>query len=77
MSTGIHGASQVTLVGKTPPVQQTKERWVWSWESHLDPSSIGAWQPTPVFLPGESGGQGSLAGYSPLGHQESDTTEAT
>ena len=24
-----------------------------------------AWQPTPVFLPGESHGQRSLAGYSP------------
>ena len=27
------------------------------------------WQPTPVFLPGESQGQRSLAGYSPLGLQ--------
>ena len=33
------------------------------------------WQPTPVFLPGESYGQKSLAGYSPWGHKESDTTE--
>ena len=24
-----------------------------------------AWQPTPIFLPGESHGQRSLAGYSP------------
>ena len=32
-------------------------------------------QPTPVFLPGEFYGQRSLAGYSPLGHKESDTTE--
>ena len=32
-------------------------------------------QPTPVFLPGESHGQRSLAGYSPRGHKESDTTE--
>ena len=36
-----------------------------------------AWQPAPVFLPGESQGQRSLAGYSPWGHRESDTTEAT
>ena len=36
-----------------------------------------AWQPTPVFLPGESHGQRRLAGYSPQGHRESDTTEAT
>ena len=34
-------------------------------------------QPTPVFLPGESQGQRSLVGYSPQGHQESDTTEVT
>ena len=31
--------------------------------------------PTPVFLPGESHGQRSLAGSSPWGHRESDTTE--
>ena len=36
-----------------------------------------AWQPTPIFLPGESHGQRSLAGYSPWGCKESDTTEAT
>ena len=33
------------------------------------------WQPTPVFLPGESHGQRSLAGYSPEGCKGSDTTE--
>ena len=36
-----------------------------------------AWQPTPVFLSGESRGQRSLAGYSPQGHKELDTSEAT
>ena len=36
-----------------------------------------AWQPTPVFLPGKSHGQRILAGYSPQGHNESDTTEET
>ena len=35
------------------------------------------WQPTPVFLPGESQGQGSLVGCRPWGHTESDTTGAT
>ena len=34
-------------------------------------------QPTPVFLPGESHGQKSLAGSSPWGHKELDTTEYT
>ena len=33
------------------------------------------WQPTPVFLPGESHGQRSLAGYSPWDHEVSDMTE--
>ena len=32
---------------------------------------------TPVFLPGESHGQRSLAGYSPWGCKESDIIEAT
>ena len=35
------------------------------------------WQPTPVFLSGESQGWGSLVGCSPWGCTESDTTEAT
>ena len=33
------------------------------------------WQPTPVFLPGESHGLRSLADYSPWGCKEWDTTE--
>ena len=39
------------------------------------------WQPTPVFLPGESHGQGSLVGCGPWGHynpcgcKKSDVTE--
>ena len=35
------------------------------------------WQPTPVFLPGESPGRGSLVGCHLWGRTESDTTEAT
>ena len=41
------------------------------------PGGGRAWQPTPVFLPGKSHGQRSLAGYSPQGRTESDTTEVT
>ena len=33
------------------------------------------WQPTPVFLPGESQGRGSLVGCCLWGRTESDTTE--
>ena len=35
------------------------------------------WQPTPVFLPGESQGWGTLVGCRLWGRTESDTTEAT
>ena len=35
------------------------------------------WQPTPVFLPGESQGRGSLVGCRLWGHTELDTTEVT
>ena len=38
---------------------------------------LGRSPPTPIFLPGESHGQRSLEGYSPYGHKELDTTEAT
>ena len=43
--------------------------WVWKipWRR--------AWQPIPVFLPGESHGQRGLTGYSPQGLRESDMTE--
>ena len=36
-----------------------------------------AWQPTPVFMPGESHGQRSLLGCRLQGGSESDTAEAT
>ena len=35
------------------------------------------WQPTPVFLPGESQGWGRLVGCRLWGHTELDTTEVT
>ena len=49
------------------------ETWVQSpgWEDLLEKGMAT----TPVFLPGEFHGQRSLAGYSPWGHKESDTTE--
>ena len=49
------------------------------WASQVTPSGKipwrRAWQPTPIFLPGESHGERNLAGYSPQG--ESDMTEVT
>ena len=62
-----------SVVNNSPSVQETQETWVHSlgWEVSLEEK----WQPTPVFLPGESHGQRSLVGYSPGGCKESDTTE--
>ena len=56
-------------------MKETQEMWILSLDQE-DPWRR-AWQPTPVFLPEESPGQRSLAGYSPWGHKESDTTEHT
>ena len=52
-------------------IQETQEPWVKKipWRR--------AWQPTPIFLPGESRGPRSLVGYCPKSHKESDTTETT
>jgi len=46
------------------------------WYDFKDPRR-GKWQPTPVFLPGESQGQGSLMGCRLWGRTELDTTEVT
>ena len=45
----------VQLVKNLPAMQKTQETWVWSlgWEDPLEEE----WQPTPVFLPGESHGR--------------------
>ena len=49
------------------------ETWVQSlgWEDLLGRE----WQPSAVFLPGESHGQRNLVGHSPWGHKELDMTE--
>ena len=51
------------------------ETWVQSvgWEEPLEKKMTK--NDTPVFWPEEFHGQRSLAGYSPWGHKESDTTE--
>ena len=66
-------ASLVAQLVKNPPAMREKpglDPWVGKipWRR--------AWQPIPVFLPGESDGQRSLVGYSPwgpqrVGHKES------
>ena len=65
--TGFPGGS---VVKSLPAKQETR---VWSLGREDPPEKD--WQPTLVFLPGESHGRRSLVGYSPWGHKESDTTE--
>ena len=65
--TGFPGGS---VVKSLPAKQETR---VWSLGREDPPEK--EWQPTLVFLPGESHGRRSLVGYSPWGHKESDTTE--
>ena len=58
------------MVKNLPAIQETRfNPWVGkiSWRRE--------WQPTSVFLPGESHRQTSLVGYSPLAHTTLDTTE--
>ena len=73
----ILGASQVALVvrkllanaGDIRDTDSIPRVWKIPWRR--------AWDPTPVFLPGESHGQSSLVGYSSWGCKELDTTEVT
>ena len=50
-----------------------RETWVQSQVSKIPWKRL--WQPTPLFLPGKFHGERSLAGYSPWGRKELDTTE--
>ena len=58
---------------KCLPVQETKETRFESWVKKIPWRR--AWLPTPAFLPGESHGPRSLAGYSPRDRKQSDVTE--
>ena len=63
--------SLVARVGKSPSARQELKVRLPGGKDCLERK----WQPTLAFLPGESHGQRSLAGYSPLGHKQSDVTE--
>ena len=60
-------------VENLPAMQEAQEMWVWSlgWEDPLEEEIVTH----SCILPGKSYEQGSLVGYSPRGHKESDTTE--
>jgi len=59
----------VYLVVKNPPCQCRRHKGCRfdSWVGKIPWKR--AWQPTPVFLPGKSHGQRSLAGNNPLGRR--------
>ena len=70
LSWGFPGGSAVKNLPAIQDPQETRIRSL-GWEGRR------AWQPTPVFFPGESHGQRSLAGYNPKYCQESEMTEMT
>ena len=72
----IYIASQVALVVTNLPANAGDVRNGFDpWVGKIPWSRV--WQPTSVFLPGESHGQRIQAGYGPQGHKESHTTEET
>ena len=60
-------------IGKESACQCRRHKRCWfnPWAGKIPWRRV--WQPIPVFLPGKSHGQRSLAVYSPQGHKESDT----
>ena len=72
-----------TLAWKIPWMEEPGRslRVEHDWATSLSLFTFMHWrrkrQPTPVFLPGESQGWGSLVGCCLWGHTESDTTEVT
>ena len=67
----------VSSPGRLQPMRSLRARHDWATSLWLFPFMHWKrkWQPTPVFLPGESQGQGSLVGCHLWGLTESDTTE--
>ena len=72
--TGIYQAPRASLVAQMVKIcLQCRRPGFYPWVRKI--SWRRAWLPNPVFLPGGFYGQRNLAGYSPWGHKESDTTE--
>ena len=66
----MHLVKTPEMVKNLPAVRETRVRSL-GWEDSLKK----VWQPTVVFLPGEVYRQRILAGYSPWGRKELDTTK--
>ena len=60
----LKGFPSGSVVKNTPAMLEPQETRVLSLVGKI--SCRRAWQPTPIFLPGESHGQGSLMGYRPF-----------
>ena len=72
------GASQVVLMVKNPLASAGDAREICRFNPWVGKILWRrAWQPTPVFMLGESHGQRSVVGNSPWGCKESDTAEMT
>ena len=69
----ITGTSLVAQMVKNLPAKQETSLQSLGWVGKMPWSR--KWQPIPVFLPGKSLGQRNLAGYSPWGRKDLDTTE--
>ena len=70
------GASQVALVVKNPPANAGDTGGLGSIPGPGNSPGIGHGNPLQYsFLPGESNGQRSLAGYNPWSHKELDTID--
>ena len=72
------GLNVYTLLYKSFPgssLPAIQDTWVQSWVGKIPKRR--KWQPTPVFLPGESHGQRRLAGYNLWDRRELETTEVT
>ena len=65
-----------TFIHNGPKWEQTPKSFGSKWINY-GTSWRGKWQPTPVFLPGESRGQRSLVGCCPWGRTGSHTIEVT
>ena len=65
-----------SVVKNPPEKQEIQESWVWylCGKDRLEEEMANPFH-IPVFLPGQSYGQRSLAGYSPWDCKELDTTE--
>jgi len=59
-----------SVVKNLPAIQETRCEFD-SWVGRIPWRR--KWQPTPVFLPGKSHGQGSLTDYIPWGYKKSRT----